>query len=120
MMIMVSDVRGQPVLEGEPGKALMERAEDSTALIEACFEHGTRLVLLHAANLPARFFDLSSGEAGALLQRLRTYEVRLAVVRAPGLHLSSRFGELLADEARGPYFRLFDERDAAEEWLVRV
>src|SRR5262249_52994981 len=42
---------------------------------------------------------------------------RLAIVRSPTLRLSSRFGELIADEHRGPYFRLFDERAAAQEWL---
>lgn len=118
MAFAVRDARGQRILEGEPGTALLERAEDGRALIETCFEHATRRILLYPENLPGRFFDLSSGEAGEILQRLRNYQVRLAVVRTPGLYMSSRFGELLADEARGPYFRLFDERAAAEEWLV--
>ena len=68
-------------------------------------------------NLPARFFDLSSGEAGQILQRLRTYHVRIALVRSPALQLSSRFAELLEEEQRGPYFRLFDARAEAQEWL---
>ena len=40
--------------------------------------------LLYASDL-TNFFDLSSGEAGAILQKLRTYGVLLAV-------LSRRFG----------------------------
>ena len=55
--------------------------------------------------------------AYGILQKLRNYHIRLAVVRTPTLRLSSRFGEVLADENRGPHFRLFDERPAAQDWL---
>jgi hypothetical protein len=33
------------------------------------------------------------------------------------VRLDNHFGEMMADENRGPYFRLFDERPAAQEWL---
>jgi hypothetical protein len=88
-----------------------------TAVIEASFYDATRRVLLYPENLTARFFDLSSGEAGEILQKLRNYHIRLAIVRTPELRLSSRFGELLADERGDPYFGLFDDRAAAEAWL---
>ena len=46
-------------------------------------------------NLTPAFFDLSSGEAGAILQKLRNYGIRLAVVCPPGrVLMSSRFGEM--------------------------
>jgi hypothetical protein len=96
----------------------MRRVADVTRAIEACFEHDAWRLLLYPENLTERFFDLSSGEAGEILQKLRNYHIRFALVRTPTLRLSSRFGELLADESRGPYFRLFDERSAAQEWLV--
>jgi hypothetical protein len=86
-------------------------------VIAACFEHGARALLLYSENLSERFFDLSSGEAGEILQKLRNYHIRLAVVGSPDLRLSSRFGELLADEHRGSHFRLLNTRAAAQEWL---
>ena len=90
---------------------------DASWPIEACLSYGTDALLLRAEDLPDAFFDLSSGEAGAILQKLRNYHIRLAVVRSPTLQLSRRFDELIADERGRPYFRLFDERLAAEEWL---
>jgi hypothetical protein len=55
---------------------------------------------LYAANLTRGFFDLSSGEAGAILQKLRNYRIRLPVVCGPGTaQLSRRFGDLLAEDA---------------------
>jgi hypothetical protein len=41
----------------------------------------------------------------------------LAVVGTPTLKLSSRFGEMLADERPYRYFGLFEDLPAALDWL---
>jgi hypothetical protein len=75
--------------------------------------------LLYPGNLTARFFDLSSSEAGAVLQTLRNYRIRLAVVCEPGTaRCSSRFGEMVAEERQGRYFGVFETREAAVRWLA--
>ena len=108
-------------VEGHPGERLMASAEDARLVIEACFSAGASSALLYADNLPEAFFDLSSGQAGAILQKLRNYHVRLAVVCPPGtVSFSSRFGEMVAEERKGPSFGLFDTRDAALAWLRRA
>jgi hypothetical protein len=110
---------GVTVVEGQSGAAFMSSAEDAALLLEACFSNSVRAALLYADNLPAAFFDLSSGQAGAILQKLRNYGVRLAVVSSPGgTQFSSRFGEMLAEERQGRYFGLFETRRAAREWLA--
>lgn len=109
---------GVRVVEGAPNEPLMTRVDDASRVIEACFSHRARLALLYASNLTERFFDLSSGDAGAILQKLRNYGVRLAVVCPPGsVQFSSRFGEMLAEEHRRRDFRVFETRAAALEWL---
>jgi hypothetical protein len=71
--------------------------------------------LLYPENLTAQFFDLSSGEAGDVLEKLRRCRIRLAIVCAPGVtKFSSRFREILADD-----LRVFDTRDEARQWLAR-
>lgn len=117
MEFTVHDLQGQRFVEGAPGQPLMGRVEDVVTVLEACFDNAAERLLLYSENLTEHFFDLSSGEAGEILQKLRNYRIRLAIVRAPTLQLSSRFGELMEDERRGSYFRLFDERAAAQEWL---
>lgn len=63
----------------------------------------------------SRFFDLSSGEAGAVADKLRRFGIRLAVVCPPAtVRFSARFAELRADD-----FRVFDARDAAVAWLTK-
>jgi hypothetical protein len=88
-------------------------------LIGICFEQQARSVLLYPENLPAQFFDLSSGEAGEILQKLRNYRIRLAVVEAPGGDpRSTAFQALMREETRDNYFHLYADRDAALAWLV--
>lgn len=118
MELIVRDGPGQRFVEGPPGEPLMRRVGDVTRVIEVCFAERINAVLLYAENLTEHFFDLSSGEAGEILQKLRNYNIQLALVAPPTLQLSQRFRELLLDEQRGPYFRLFETRAAAEKWLA--
>ena len=78
-----------------------------------------RQALLYLSNLTPRFFDVSSREAGDVLQKLRTYHVRAAVVRERGApRPSRRFHELLEAERRDGHFDVFDDRGTAVAWLI--
>lgn len=106
------------VAEGPPDRRLLLDVDDTGRLIERCFALGAQGALLYSPNLSAAFFDLSSGEAGAILQRLRNFRIRLAVVCPPGsVQFSSRFGEMLAEEHLGRQFGIFETRDAALAWF---
>jgi|SRR5215471_16726621 len=118
MALSLVEDAGTRLVEGTPGQPLMIRVDDASLVVEACFSHRARRALLYAPNLTTGFFDLSSGEAGAILQKLRNYGIRLAVVCPPGsVQFSSRFGEMLAEEQLRRDFRVFETRDAAREWL---
>jgi hypothetical protein len=111
---------GVLVVEGVPDAPFMARTDDAKLVLEACFSNRSRLALLYAKNLTDGFFDLSSGEAGAVLQKLRNYGVRLALVCPAGsVQVSSRFGEMVAEEQLRNHFGVFETRQAAREWLGR-
>jgi hypothetical protein len=111
---------GVKVVEGQPDTLLVSGVDDVGRVLEECFSNGARATLLYAENLPAAFFDLSTGQAGAILQKFRNYGVRLAVVSRPGrTQTSRRFGEMVAEEHRARHFGMFESRDAAREWLGR-
>ena len=118
MNVTLRDERNTTFLEGAPSEPLLASAGEVNQLIEACFAEGVHAVLLHAANLPPAFFDLSTGQAGEILQKLRNYRIRLALVAPPDTALSTRFGELLADERGGAEFGMFEGRAEAVEWLA--
>jgi hypothetical protein len=116
----ITAVAGQTIVEGPPGVHLLRSPDDIVDLIGACFEQGTSTMLLYADNLTAGFFDLSSGEAGAILQKLRNYHIRLAVV-APSEEVpqSTMFRQMAREESKAGDFRIFEDRPSAQEWLVQ-
>jgi len=117
--LTVSEHSGVRFLEAPPTRELLRKTDDGSLIIEASFSARTRSALLHASNMTPRFFDLSSGEAGAILQKLRTYGVRVALIcPKESVRFSSRFAELMAEENRLPYFRFFESIEPAREWLT--
>lgn len=63
----------------------------------------------------AALFDLRSGEAGEIHDKLRRFKVRLAIVCPPGaVQFSSRFDEILCDDVQ-----VFDTAGQARAWLAR-
>ena len=105
---------GVCVVEGTPGQAIMHRPPDATLIIEACFSSRPRAASVYfpKTSRPS-FFDLSSAEAGEILEKLRRVSVRLAIVCASGsVRLSSRFPEILSDD-----LRMFETRAEARLWL---
>jgi hypothetical protein len=115
MHTVVSESGGVRIVEcGEP----VLRVEDALDLIAACFEAGTRRVLLEARMLPASFFDLSTRFAGEFLQKLGNYGILCAAVIPAAPSQSERFGEFVREAKTGRTFRVFDTRSDAEAWLA--
>lgn len=92
-------------------------AFDPHTVLTACMEDDAAAVLLDDGALPAAFFDLSSGLAGALVQRLQLYGIRMAaVVPDPSSH-SRSFQDFAREANRGSQFRFFPTRGEAVAWL---
>ena len=85
--------------------------------VAACFEHGAQALLLDRSALPPAFFDLRTGVAGELVQKLAQYGIRLACV-VPDLDAQpERFREFARESNRGSHARFFGSRDDAAAWL---
>ncbi|HZP49509.1 MAG TPA: DUF4180 domain-containing protein [Vicinamibacterales bacterium] len=103
------------MFEAARGEPLVRKPDDAARIVEACWAKQCRAALLYPENLTPRFFDLGSGEAGAILDKVRRFRVRIAVVCPPGeVTFSSRFREILCDD-----FQVFETRDAAIGWLQK-
>jgi Domain of unknown function (DUF4180) len=83
--------------------------------VGACL--GKAGLILIEDDLSPEFFDLSSGLAGELLQKLVNYKVRTAIiVLNPEAH-GERFRELAYEHRSHPMIRFFRFRDEADAWL---
>ncbi len=118
MELTLIEENGLRTVEGQTGQPFLSRVDDANRIVEACWSYGVDAVVLYPDNLTNAFFDLSSRQAGEILQKLRNYQVRLAVVCAPGsVPFSSRFEEMMIEERRGRFFGVFETRADALEWL---
>ena len=88
---------------------------DIPELLGAVF--GADGLLLTEGDLGPAVFDLRTGVAGELFQKLVNYRVRTALIlRDPAAH-GERFAELAYEHARHPTVRFFTEEGAARRWL---
>jgi hypothetical protein len=90
---------------------------DPAALVGGCLEHGTHALLLDRAALPPAFFDLRTGVAGELVQKLVNYGIRGAGVVPDLAEQPPRFREFAREANVGRQFRFFATREAAVDWL---
>jgi hypothetical protein len=120
MDINVIRVAGKQYLAGVPGKKLIQTEDDITRILELCYENDTNRILLYTENFSDNFFDLSSGEAGMVLQKFSNYFVKAAaVLRLNEIPHSHKFEELVVEVNRGNQFRFFDNLERAEAWLLK-
>ncbi len=108
----------QYVLLDTEGK-LLQTEQDGLDIVSICASHGTNLVLIPGERLPDDFFRLRTGVAGAILQKLTMYNIKVAAVldekRAQG-----KFKEFLAESNRGKMFRAYPNSTEAEKWLTKT
>jgi hypothetical protein len=93
------------------------RPVDPLAALVRCIEGGVLGLLFDAGALPPAFFELGSGVAGELVQKLTNYGIRMAAVVPDLESRPERFREFAREANRGRQFRFFATRREAVEWL---
>ena len=91
---------------------------DPVTIVTDCVASGASSLLLDVNAFPSEFFDLSTGLAGELLNKLTTYRLRMAGVVPDVAAHSTRFQEFVREANRGVQFRFFSDRSSAIEWLA--
>jgi DNA-binding PadR family transcriptional regulator len=120
MNYRVVEAGGQKYIECLSGESKIESQKEALELVAICGEHNTRRLMLHQENLPDEFFQLRTGIAGDILQKLTNYRIKTAAIISPELVDQGRFREMALEANRGQSFRIFDNVKEAEEWLIKV
>lgn len=121
-MMKALDVRlverqGHKFVETVGETALIEDEKDVVDLIGMCAVFDADRLMLHGEALSRQFFDLKTGQAGMILQKLVNYQIRAAAVLSRD-QVSEKFGEFVAETNHGYHFRVFFDRQHAESWLL--
>jgi hypothetical protein len=92
--------------------------QDLLDLLALGGEQGTNLFLLDEQNFAPAFYDLKTGFAGEVFQKLSNYGSKLAIVGKFDRVRSPRFRELMMESNKGPQVRFAQSRDEAAAWLA--
>jgi DNA-binding PadR family transcriptional regulator len=92
--------------------------QDALDLVALCGEHDTNLLMLHESTLSDDFFKLKTGVAGRILQKLINYRVKTAAVISDEIVNKGKFKDMVSEGNKGNQFRVFNSREAAENWLL--
>jgi hypothetical protein len=85
---VVEERNGVPVLVCAPDGPLVTTVQDALDLIGGAFTRSD-VVALPADRLDERFFTLSTGLAGEIMQKFVNYRIRLAIVGDIAEHLAA-------------------------------
>jgi hypothetical protein len=105
------------ILEAAQLKLRVRTPSDISDLIGAAY--GVDGLLLTETDLAPEFFDLRTGIAGELFQKLTNYQIRTALVITNPERHGSRFAELAYEHRVHNAIRFFDNADDALMWLNR-
>lgn len=101
--------------EADQAIELVKNEDDALRLIEKAFT--ARRALVYQQNLHPDFFDLSTGLAGAVLQKLAQYQIQTAFVVDASAIKSEYFKQLMAEANTKYEYRFFATREEAAAWL---
>lgn len=107
-------------LECTGGSLRIAVERDVLDLLGICGEHETDRVLLHSDCVDPAFFDLKTGLAGVVLLKLSMYRIKAALVMPDEKIGIGKFRDFMIETSRGNQFRIYNEREAAVEWLTRL
>ena len=103
---------------GSRSRVVVRSAGDITDALRGSLEPGG--LLLAEEDLGPKFYDLRTGLAGELFQKVVNYRGRLAIVIRDARVHGDRFGELAYEHRNHPAIRFFAERAPALQWLQRA
>lgn len=97
----------------------VQTVQDALDLVALCGEHDASRLMIHAAALSEEFFRLRTGVAGEILQKLVNYHIKMAAMLPDLAAMRGKFRDMAAEAGRGSQFRVFDNRQEAESWLLK-
>ncbi|WP_082716890.1 DUF4180 domain-containing protein [Microterricola viridarii] len=107
----ITESGGKRVLHVDPVGAPIVGPEDTSDLVGNAWIENVELIALPVSRLDPEFFRLASGQAGALLQKVVNYQLRLAVIGDISTHLaaSGALRDFVWESNRGEHIWFFAE-----------
>lgn len=115
----VTESGGLRVLHVDPVGSLVVSDADTSDLIGNAWYEKVAVIALPVSRLDPDFFRLASGQAGAILQKVANYQLKVAVIGDIRAHLaaSGALRDFVWESNRGEHVWFFDEVAQLEQKL---
>lgn len=120
MNYRVIEINGKKYIECASAETPICTEQNVLDLIAACFENNTNLLLIEAQALADDFFKLRTGLAGGVLQKFINYNIKVAVVMTDQQRVKGKFKEFITEANKGNSFRVFSNKEEAEDWFFKL
>ena len=108
-------IEGRKILIAADAGIAIQSSGDVSRAIGTCL--GTDGVILAETDLSPEFFDLRTGLAGELFQKLINYRIPVAIVLPDPDAYGERFSELAREHSSHGIIRFVRTLNEATEWL---
>jgi hypothetical protein len=113
---VLSSTSNTDYFEFTPEEMLINSEKDALLIVEKAYT--SKKALLSQHNLNPDFFDLSSGLAGAVLQKIANYSIKTAFVVDLTTIKSEYFKQLVNESQSISEYRFFSDKATALGWLL--
>ena len=117
---LLGSCNGAPYATCMQNEEVIHSPQDFLDMMAWAGEHDTNRILLREEHIAPAFYDLKTGFAGGVLQKLSNYGCRLAIAGSFTKIRSERFRELMREANKGRQIRFANSEQDAAEWLTSL
>ena len=117
MQIEIHEQDEKKIAEVMAEGVLISSAEDGLQLLVDLYYQGFDSILLHERNISPDFFDLKSGLAGEILQKLSNYRMGLAIVGDFGRYPGQSIKDFIFESNKGRHVNFLPSVEEAKARL---
>lgn len=120
MKIIIHQFHGRQIAEIQSDGIIMRNLRDAMGVVGEILSRGVKELILHERNVAPEFFQLRTGIAGELLQKLTNHQIRVAFVGDFGSDKSKSMRAFIAESNSGNQVSFAGSLESALERLSSV
>jgi DNA-binding PadR family transcriptional regulator len=119
MNYQIKEIENKKYIELYSSNNPLSTENDALDLLALCWEHEAYLLMIHYSALSEDFFDLKTRAAGNIIQKFINYNIKTTAVIPEEIMEKGRFREMALETNKGNHFRMYDNQEEAEKWLLK-
>lgn len=118
MNYQIREIDNKKYIEIISSSKPLSTENDALDLIALCGEHSTNLLMIHYDALSEDFFNLRTKAAGNMIQKFVNYQIKAVAVIPGEVIQKGRLKEMALETNKGNHFRMYENKEEAEKWLL--